>query len=153
MRFLCDEMVARLGRWLRAAGYDTAIAAAGSADAALVAQAVAEDRIILSRDTHLPQCRAAAGRLILLTGQQVDDWAGQVSARCAVDWLAAPFSRCLEDNSVLQPHPQGLAAAPPSARTLPGAVMQCPSCGRTYWPGSHARRMRAQLERWQQHVS
>ncbi len=147
-RFLCDEMVARLGRWLRAAGYDTAIACSGADDAALVAQAVAEDRVLLSRDTRLAQRRAVTGRLVLLTGQRVDDWAGQVAAHCAVDWLAAPFSRCLMDNAVLQPHPRGWDAAPPSARALPGAVMQCPHCGRAYWPGSHARRMRARLERW-----
>lgn len=35
-RLLCDEMLIRLGRWLRAAGYDTAIATARGADRALV---------------------------------------------------------------------------------------------------------------------
>lgn len=148
-RFLCDEMVARLGRWLRAAGYDTVIAGSGADDTGLVDLAVTDDRIMLSRDSHLAQRRAAAGRLVLLTGQRVDDWAGQVTARCTVDWLAAPFSRCLVDNAVLEPHPRGWDAAPPSAHGLPGSVMHCPICGRAYWPGSHARRMAARLERWQ----
>ncbi|MGH6943501.1 MAG: Mut7-C RNAse domain-containing protein [Geminicoccaceae bacterium] len=26
--------------------------------------------------------------------------------------------------------------------------MACPVCRRVYWPGSHARRMKARLERW-----
>jgi uncharacterized protein with PIN domain len=147
-RFLCDEMLARLGRWLRAAGYDTAIAAPGEDDGTLVARCVAEDRLLLSRDARMAERRAAAGRVVLLTGQSVDGWAQQLTARCGVDWLAAPFSRCLIDNTLLQPHPQGAAAAPPSARTLPGPVMQCPGCRRTYWPGSHARRIRTRLERW-----
>ena len=37
MRLLCDEMLARLGRWLRAAGYDTEIATGGASDRALTA--------------------------------------------------------------------------------------------------------------------
>jgi uncharacterized protein with PIN domain len=32
MRLLCDEMPTGIGRWLRAAGYDTAIAASGASD-------------------------------------------------------------------------------------------------------------------------
>ena len=32
LRFLCDEMLAGLGRWLRIAGYDTAIARRGRRD-------------------------------------------------------------------------------------------------------------------------
>src|SRR3977135_3678526 len=53
VRLYCDEMLTRLGRWLRAAGYDTAIAENGMPDAALIARCVAEDRILLTRDRHL----------------------------------------------------------------------------------------------------
>ena len=35
---MCDEMLLRLGRWLRAAGYDTAIAEGGMEDPALIAR-------------------------------------------------------------------------------------------------------------------
>ena len=45
LRFLCDEMLAGLGRWLRIAGYDTAIASGGRRDRDLVKQAHAEQRI------------------------------------------------------------------------------------------------------------
>lgn len=34
-----------------------------------------------------------------------------------------------------------------ASRTLPGPVRRCPTCARVYWPGSHARRMRAALQR------
>src|SRR5438128_10712908 len=50
VRLYCDEMLARLGRWLRAAGYDTAIAAGGLPDAALIARCAAEARILVTRD-------------------------------------------------------------------------------------------------------
>ena len=39
VRFLCDEMLVGLGRWLRIAGYDTAIADRGRRDRDLVEQA------------------------------------------------------------------------------------------------------------------
>ena len=39
VRLLCDEMLKGIGRWLRAAGYDTAIAQDGVADEDLLAQA------------------------------------------------------------------------------------------------------------------
>jgi cobalamin biosynthesis Mg chelatase CobN len=43
VRLLCDEMLKGIGRWLRAAGYDTAIAASSTSDDDLLAQARAED--------------------------------------------------------------------------------------------------------------
>lgn len=53
LRFLCDEMLAGLGRWLRIAGYDTAIASGGRRDRDLVKQAHAEQRILLTRDRRV----------------------------------------------------------------------------------------------------
>ena len=54
------------------------------------------------------------------------------------------FTRCLVRNDGLR-----LASAaeidtriPPATRRLPEPVRGCPGCGRVYWPGSHARRMR-----------
>jgi uncharacterized protein with PIN domain len=44
VRLYCDEMLTRLGRWLRAAGYDTAIAESGLADTGIIAQCAAEGR-------------------------------------------------------------------------------------------------------------
>jgi Mut7-C RNAse domain len=62
LRFLCDEMLAGLGRWLRIAGYDTAIADCGRRDRDLVEQAHAEQRILLTRDRRLVEIRRANDR-------------------------------------------------------------------------------------------
>ena len=62
LRFLCDEMLAGLGRWLRIAGYDTAIASGGRRDRDLVKQAHAEQRILLTRDRRVVEIRPATGR-------------------------------------------------------------------------------------------
>jgi uncharacterized protein with PIN domain len=66
--------------------------------------------------------------------------------------LGAPgelFTRCLVCNAELRLATEAESASlvPLEARDLPGPVRRCPGCGRVYWPGSHARRMRAALGR------
>ena len=53
LRFLCDEMLHGLGRWLRAAGYDTVIADGGLSDRAVAARCTDEHRVLLTKDRHL----------------------------------------------------------------------------------------------------
>ena len=150
VRLLCDEMLQGIGRWLRAAGYDTAIARNGAQDEELLAQARAGDRIVLTCDRGLAARCAPAG-VVLLATERLDEAAVALRERLAIDWLHAPFSRCLLDNAPLRPaEPAALARLPERSRTGAGPITVCPECGRSYWPGSHVRRMRARLERWRQ---
>src|SRR5260370_34029518 len=55
-RFLADCNVGRLARWLRALGYDASYHA-HIEDAALVREAAAEDRVLLTRDRDLTKRR------------------------------------------------------------------------------------------------
>jgi hypothetical protein len=88
LRFLCDEMLAGLGRWLRIAGYDTAIAARGCRDRDLVEQAHAEQRILLTRDRRLVEIRRANDRTIVLNGNGIDACARKLGRRLALDWTS-----------------------------------------------------------------
>jgi len=147
MRLLCDEMLNRLCRWLRAAGYDTAVAESAARDRVLVDQAAAEGRIFLTRDRSVPQLKTAAPVWVLPTGRADDD--AKVLAARGVDWTAAPLTRCLVDNTPLETAtPQDMLRMPEESRLMPGPHDVCPACRRVYWPGSHVRRMRSQLERW-----
>ena len=65
LRFLCDEMLLRLGRWLRASGYYTVLAEAGQPDRALVEQACHEGRWLLTRDRKMAEHRRGEGWLVL----------------------------------------------------------------------------------------
>jgi hypothetical protein len=153
LRLLCDEMLRGLGRWLRAAGHDTLIARSGTADLDLIAFARAERRILLTCDRELARLAGAAPRVVTLATEALDPAAHELSARLGIDWLAAPFSRCLLDNAALRPaSPLQAASVPSTAREGAGPLLACPECGRVYWPGSHVRRMRARLERWQQRL-
>lgn len=149
VRLLCDEMLHRLARFLRAAGYDTALAADGQADGDILTLALAEGRVVLTRDQRLRSAAGAGVTIIRLSGESLDHWALELRERLGIDWLFAPFTRCLVDNSLLcVAAEEALSRVPPKARELGGAVTACPACGRVYWPGSHVRRMTARLERW-----
>ena len=146
MRLYCDEMLARLGRWLRAAGYDTAIAEDGLSDAALIARCAAEARILVTRDRHLAASTHGRVTVVRLAQTELTAQAQALRVALGVDWQFAPFTRCLVDNTPLDPAPPEMAAqVPPSSRAAGGPLRVCPECRRLYWPGGHVRRMLARL--------
>ena len=148
LRFLCDEMLHRLARWLRAAGYDTTVAAGGASDREVLSQARAERRWLLTRDRGLVERRDAAGWVIWIDGETTTQQAGALSSRIGLDWLHAPFSRCLVCNRGLRPatrmEQDAAPALPPAGHA---AILTCDGCRRLYWPGGHESRMRAMLGR------
>lgn len=148
--FLCDRMLIRLGRWLRAAGHDTAIQEAPASDRALLERALNENRLLLTRDRKLTEFRRAPGTVLLLGGNGPGAWAAELGAALGIDWLHRPFSRCLVCNARLEPAAPEAAAKglPERARALGPEATWCPACAKLYWPGSHVRRMRARLEAW-----
>lgn len=149
MRLLCDEMLSRLGRWLRAAGYDTAIAESGTPDGMLIAHCRLEERLLLTRDRHLSTVAEASVTVLCLAADRVEAQAHELRERLGVDWLRAPFTRCLVDNTPLDLAPAEMAKqVPPQSRVAGGPLHICPECGRLYWPGGHVRRMRARLAQW-----
>jgi hypothetical protein len=117
-------------------------------DSGLVSWARAEERILLTRDrTLVAELRPVRGLLVA-----ADTPLLQLREVVAGVGLAPPvelFTRCLVCNAEL--HPASAedidTRIPAASRQLPGPVRHCPACGRVYWPGSHARRMRAALAR------
>lgn len=151
MKFLVDEMLQRLGRWLRAAGYDTLIEHDGREDYQLLKQAVAEQRLLLTCDQKLTEYRSAKGTVILLNGDDQEQLARQLSDACQLDWLFKPFSRCMVCNTELRDATaEERNASPADVSSNDQAVYYCPGCKKVYWDGSHVQRMRQQLEKWHQ---
>jgi uncharacterized protein len=145
-RFLCDEMLMGLGRWLRLAGYDTAIAGRGRRDRDLVEQARAEGRMLLTRDRRMVDIRGADERTIVLAGEGIDASARELARHLPLDWTLAPLSRCARCNARLERAGRQLVASLPSRIHQAGSpVTVCPRCGRLYWEGSHVGRIRERL--------
>ena len=118
-RFLCDQMLIRLAHWLRAAGYDTLVAHERARDRSLVARAMIDGRILLTRDSKLREIRDAGDCAVLLRGETMPDWVREITDRFALDWLARPFSRCLVCNTLLQHAPELARARLPDAVVFP----------------------------------
>jgi len=147
MRFLCDEMLKGVARWLRAAGYDTRVAPDGTQDSILLEQAREQQRIFLTRDRRLVSQRPRHDDIVLLTCNQEDDCLEELRIRLGVDWLYRPFSRCLKCNTpLLEAPPERWQEIPQQSRELATRLLYCPSCDQLFWDGGHVSRMRARLE-------
>jgi uncharacterized protein with PIN domain len=59
LKFIVDENVGKLARWLRMMGFDS-VFFTGEDDAQMVRQALAENRILLTRDTGIIKRRAVS---------------------------------------------------------------------------------------------
>ncbi|MHB0985770.1 MAG: Mut7-C RNAse domain-containing protein [Sulfuricella sp.] len=153
-RFLCDVMLARLARYLRAAGLDIALADPAASDAQILHDAIDGQRWLLTADRKMMEHKAANGRAIQLPLGSLDDQAAVLSEKFGIDWLGRAFTRCLVDNAPLKPaSPEQVVQVPPDARQPQEDLLACPDCGRVYWRGSHYRRMRKKLKSWQEAAS
>jgi uncharacterized protein len=149
-RFLCDEMLGHLCRYLRAAGYDTLYAQNGSSDAELLRQCHAEGRHFLTQDTLVREHKAAKGVALILPHKNLDHLAELLNGYYHMDWLSHAFTRCIVDNTALVTADHAaLARAPADTLRPEEPLYHCPTCGRIYWRGSHYKRMRAKLVAWQ----
>ena len=149
-RFFCDEMLHGLGRWLRAAGYDTVIAAGGLPDRVVAARCAEEDRVLLTKDRHLAAIVRRTAPVVLLPSNGIDEAARALRIALNVDWQHAPFTRCIVDNRLLDEAPPDLVTqVPERSRAAGGPLRVCHECGRLYWPGGHVRRMQQRLTAWQ----
>ncbi len=149
-RFLCDEMLGQLCRYLRAAGYDTLLAQNGASDAELLQQCHAQGRHFLTRDVLVAEHKAARNIVLILAHGDLDHLARQVGEHYRLDWLRHAFTRCLVDNTLLAPADDAARARVPADAVKTGEPLyHCPACGRIYWRGSHYKRMRARLGSWQ----
>jgi uncharacterized protein with PIN domain len=148
-KFLCDAMLGRLARWLRAAGYDATLATGAESDRELIRTAIAEGRVFLTLDRGFRDRKAARGHALVLGDENVSAQARELKRALGVDWLFRPFSRCVVDNTPLRSaNPAERAALPLRVRDRSGPIAACPRCGRIYWTGDQHTRMRERLERW-----
>ena len=140
----------KLAKWLRVMGYD-ALFFEGSSDSQMIAAAMAENRVILTRDTQIMRRRVVAnGRLkaILIQSDEPEQQMRQVMDTLRLDCQFQPFSICLECNQPLveRSREQVKDQVPPYVFQTQSQYMECPACHRIYWRGTHWRAMTKKLE-------
>jgi uncharacterized protein with PIN domain len=140
--FVCDDHLGKLARLLRLGGYDTFFDSVID-NSRLIQVSLDEKRWILTRDTRLIE-RRLVRRVFLI---EHDRWQEQLKAVIdhfglvfAADRL---FTRCLEDNALIQP----VAKEAIQRQVFPYTYehfeqfYQCPACRRVYWAGTHTAAM------------
>lgn len=145
-RFIADAHLGRLARYLRFLGVDTLQRNAWD-DAELVAIARRDGRIVLTRDRALLMRRDVERGACLRATEPLAQLR-EVAERFGLGFPLERAARCLLCNAVLEPlEPQRVAATvPDTLRRRHDAFWRCPDCERTYWRGSHWRRLRDRVE-------
>jgi len=144
-RFVLDVHLGTLARRLRLTGIDAAYANDRDDDA-LIAQANAERRVLLTQD------RGLLRRRMLWLGAYVRGAAPDDQLRDVLDRFApplAPWTRCTACNGQLSPAPKADVehALLPGTRRTYHEFARCASCGRVYWRGAHSPRLTAIVDR------
>jgi len=152
LKFIVDNNVGKLAKWLRIMGYDT-LFFNGSNDSRMVAMALAEERVILTRDTQIMKRRVVtSGRLkaILIQNDEPEQQMHQVIDSLHLDWRSKPFTICLECNQPLieKSKQQVKDLVPPYVFQTQNQYMECPKCHRIYWRGTHWQAMTEKMKKW-----
>ena len=145
MKFVADEMVGKLARWMRLAGCDTVYRNPIS-DKELVKIAQRENRVILTRDRKLrPEWRSQ--RIFVVSSENPFEQFITVARHFRLDLESNAFQRCLECNGELVPVRKEDYAdmIPPHVYETQTQFSRCSCCGRLYWPGTHYESMRRRL--------
>ncbi len=137
LRFLADEMLGKLAKWLRTIGYDT-VYYTGGGDSALVQRALAEDRVILTKDSHLVR-RKLARKALFIRSDYPREQFKQVVEELGLDAQSKLFTRCLVCNrELILVEKEVIRDRVPSYTYLTqDRFYECPGCERVYWPGTH----------------
>ncbi len=151
-KFIVDTNVGKLVKWLRMMGYDT-LFFNGSDDSNMIATALAEGRVILTRDTQIMKRRVvASGRLkaIFIQSDEPELQMRQIINTLGLDCQFRPLAICLECNqSLLERSKQQVKdLVPPYVFQTQSQYMECPNCHRIYWRGTHWEAMTKKLEQY-----
>ena len=133
-------------------GYDT-LFFDGSDDSRMIATALAEERVILTRDTQIMKRRVVtSGQLkaILIKSDEPEQQMHQIIDTLNLDCRFRPFAICPECNQPLleRSKQQVKDRVPPYVFQTQNQYMECPACHRIYWRGTHWQAMTRKLKRF-----
>ena len=149
LKFIADNNVGKLAKWLRMMGYDT-LFFTGDDDWQMVRTALAEDRVILTRDTQVMKMGVVTSgrvRAILIESDEPRRQVRQVVETLDLDCQYKPFTVCLECNEPLvdRSKQQVKDRVPPYVFKTQNQFMECPACHRIYWRATHWQAMTGKI--------
>jgi uncharacterized protein with PIN domain len=144
MKFLVDQPLAGLAKWLRLCGLD----------ATVINFSTHKDLPAPVPGTYLITRQAVFRHrqredLLVLVANDPEDQVAEVFRCLQLSHRdLAPLSRCGECNDLLVPVPRetALGLVPDHVYHTQARFFQCPRCQRLYWPGSHPARIIAKIQ-------
>lgn len=140
-RFILDNHLGRLTAHLRMLGLD-AFYRNDFQDDELIAQALSENRILLSRDRRLLMRKTLQHGCLLYSLDPQEQLYQLIRRYHLLHWIK-PFQRCMRCNHPLEPIAKEsiLDRLLPLTRQYYDEFAHCPACNQIYWKGSHYERM------------
>jgi uncharacterized protein with PIN domain len=144
-RFILDVHLGKLAGALRMLGFD-ALYSNDYEDAQLVEIALAEKRIILTRDREMLK-RRLVSHGYCVRSKETDRQITEVIKRFHLEASMKPFSRCLRCNIPLISIEKEtiIEQLPPLVREHYEQFWTCKQCSRIYWKGSHWEHMQDKI--------
>jgi len=144
MKFICDDNLGKLAKWLRTLGYNT-LFFDPIEDGELVSRALKENRVVLTRDTHLSRFKLKLGeRLFYLESDKPLEQLKQVVLHFKLKTnKELLFSRCLVCNQVLEKVEKEKIKERlyPYVYKTQNIFVRCPQCDRIFWSATHVQKM------------
>ena len=143
MKFLCDQMLGTLAKWMRIFGFDTFYANGEIDDKELIDICLKENRILITRDKILIQiARRENLKTIEINTIDIDEQIKKVISDREID-LKKVLSRCILCNTVVDEikKDEVKGKVPKKVYDNNEKFWICKKCDKIYWKGSHYENM------------
>jgi uncharacterized protein len=147
-KYLTDASLAKLAKWLRLSGYDTAVFT-GEAGRKMLRLAEAEKRIVLTRRQDMLE-RQYSGELYVVKSKDTASQLKEIITRYSLTILKQNMFRiCVTCNEELFAvrKDEVRDSVPPYVFANYNEYNKCPHCLRIYWAGTHQRNALQFLEK------
>jgi uncharacterized protein with PIN domain len=137
MKFLLTRELGRLSKWLRILGFDAQYYQ-GSSPATLIIQALRDERVILTRNQHLPLARGV--KIVLIKKEKIKGQLQEALEKLKIQPRTQQmFRRCILCNEELAGIAKGEVKdkVPEYVFKTQSAFATCAKCQRIYWQGTH----------------
>jgi uncharacterized protein with PIN domain len=138
VKFLADDMLGRLGKWLRILGYDT-LSLPRTSDENILKKAIREKRILLTRDRELAE-KATSKRSLFIVENRYQPQVREVIRKLRLKIKPKKFFNiCLACNKpVKRIHKDRIKKlVPKTIYERNHYFWKCSKCKKIYWKGSH----------------
>lgn len=137
MKFILTQELGRLAKWLRILGFDAEYFDRDNASS-LIIQALRDERIILTRNSRLPQGKGM--KSVLIKAEKIKEQLKEVLGELKIKPDSeAMFTRCILCNTGLVEiaKEKVKGKVPEYVFNTQEDFITCPKCQRIYWQGTH----------------